>query len=344
LIENNTNWIEQNFNFIYQTSFENNSFLELQKYCTDLITKEPDKVFKSSNYSSISEKILISLIQNDDLQMSEIQIWENVLKWGHAQNPELSSDPASLSKDEFSVLKNTLQHCIPFIRFYNLTSEEISDTVIPYREILPEEVYVDLLKTFLKLHPDSKPIDKSKPRNFHKSKIVDSKIITFQHAELISKWIEKLDITDKANTLYEFKLIIRGSRDGFAPSKFHEICDGQSCTITVIKVKDSNEILGGYNPIEWRSDNKYGNTKDSFIFSFNNGDNIENHILSRVKDETGAIYNAKNYGACFLDDLVMRGYDFYNTSYCKINSYEKQIRNTENHFSIEEFEVFKIIK
>ncbi|RGB25829.1 hypothetical protein C1646_722789, partial [Rhizophagus diaphanus] len=153
----------------------------------------PEKIFNSSNYSSISEKILISLIQNDNLQMCEVQVWEN---------------------DDFNVLKSTLQHCIPFIRFYNLTSKEISDTVIPYREILPEELYVDLLKTFLNLHPESKPINKSKPRNFHKQKNVDSKIITSQHAELISKWIDRLDITDKLNASYEFKLILRGSRDG----------------------------------------------------------------------------------------------------------------------------------
>ncbi|GBC26866.2 carbohydrate-binding module family 13 protein [Rhizophagus irregularis DAOM 181602=DAOM 197198] len=320
VIENNANWIEQNFDFIYQTSIENNSFLELQKYCTDLMSKEPEKIFNSS----ISEKILISLIQNDNLQMSEVQVWENVLKWGHTQNPELSSDPASLSKDDFNVLKNT---------------------VIPYREILPEELYVDLLKTFLNLHPDSKPIDKSKPRNFHKQKNVDSKIITSQHADLISKWIDELDITDNLNTSYKFKLIFRGSRDGFDPNKFHEICDNQSRTVTVIKVKNSNEILGGYNPIDWYDDYYLTkSTKDSFIFSFENVDNIEKHILSRVKNEDGAICYASDCGAYFDNDLVMYGCNFYDDSYCQKSSYEKQIRNTEKKFSVEEFEVFQIKK
>ncbi|PKY28344.1 hypothetical protein RhiirB3_444466 [Rhizophagus irregularis] len=42
LIENKTNWMEENFNFIYQTSFENNSSLELQKFYIDLISKDPD--------------------------------------------------------------------------------------------------------------------------------------------------------------------------------------------------------------------------------------------------------------------------------------------------------------
>src|SRR5436190_2456089 len=133
LIENKANWVEQNFNLIYQTSFGNDSFLELQEYCTNLMTKEPDKIFKSINFSSIPEKLLVSLIQDDNLQMSEIQIWEHVLKWGLAQNPELPSDPTNFSKEDFNSLKNTLQQYIPFIKFYNLTSKEFMDKVLSYK-------------------------------------------------------------------------------------------------------------------------------------------------------------------------------------------------------------------
>jgi hypothetical protein len=43
--------------------------------------------------------------------------------------------------------------------------------------------------------------------------------------------------------------------------------------------------IGGYNPIEWKSDYTWGVTKDSFIFSFKNKESIENHILNRVTDE-----------------------------------------------------------
>ncbi|GET60328.1 carbohydrate-binding module family 13 protein [Rhizophagus irregularis DAOM 181602=DAOM 197198] len=239
--------------------------------------------------------------------MSEVQVWKNVLKWGHAQNPELSSDPASLSKDDFNVLKNTLQHCIPFIRFYNLTSKEISDTVIPYRDILPEELYVDVLRTLLNLHPDSMSIIKSKPR---KSINVDSNIITFKHAELISRWIDKLSITDKLTSSYEFKLILRGTRDGFAPSKFHEICDGKSCTVSIIKSVDS----------------------------------IEKHILSHVKNEQFAVFNLRDCGPLFGeygDDLTIKGLD---KSYSNKRSYKKRIRKIEDRFFAKEYEVFQIMK
>ena len=161
LIENKENWMEQNFGLIYQTSFKKNVFMELQKYCNDLISKEPDKIFKSLNYSSTSENLLVSLIQNDNLQISELQVWEHVLKWGLAKNPELPSDPTNFSKEEFNTLKNSLQQCIPFIKFYNLTSEGFSDKVLPYKKILPKELYKDLLKTYLRLSdPDKRPIDK----------------------------------------------------------------------------------------------------------------------------------------------------------------------------------------
>ncbi len=82
---------------------------------------------------------------------------------------------------------------------------------------------------------------------------------------------------------YEFKLLLRGSQDGFTPKKFHKLCDNISCTVTFIKVKGTEEILGGYNPLMWESSDKWVKTKDSFIFSFKNKDNFKDQILSYVR-------------------------------------------------------------
>jgi hypothetical protein len=286
---------------------------------------------------------LISLIRHDKIRLNEVQVWNYVLEWGIAQNSRLSSDPSNYSNDDFNVLKNTLEKCIPFIKFINLTSREFLNNVFPYRKILPNELYIDLLKLFL--NSNYRPSTK-------KIKFIDSKIITIQHVELISKWIDRLDITDKSKNLYEFKLIHRGSRDGFTPEKFHEICDNKSRTVTVIKVKGSDEILGGYNPIKWESRSairkgEYSKTKDSFIFSFNSKKDIKNHILSRVVNEEYAIDNFLSYGPSFGHyDLRLRGNvsSFDNcVNYCIKESYEKKIRKTEDYFSIEEYEVFQII-
>jgi hypothetical protein len=368
LIKEKTHWFEQNFILIYQTSFENDSFLELQKFCTELLFKQPEKIFNSPDFTSISEKTLISLIQHDTLKMNGIQVWEHVLKWGLAQNPELPSDPANFSKDDFNVLKNTLQQCIPFIKFFSLSSKEFLDKVLPYKKVLPKELHKELLRIFL--NHDYRPgesqtikIISSEGVNSKVEQVeltskvgsisLDSRIITIQHAELISKCIDRLKITDNAKNLYKFKLIFRGSRDGFSPEEFHKFCDNQSHTVVFIKVKNSNEILGGYNPIEWKSDDSFGITKDSFIFSFNNNNICESFILSRIMNERCATFNNSEYGPSFgKKDLTIYGRNYkevvdgylceFKLCFCKKSSYEKQIRKTEYRFSIEEFEIFQI--
>ncbi|GBC27885.2 carbohydrate-binding module family 13 protein [Rhizophagus irregularis DAOM 181602=DAOM 197198] len=171
-------------------------------------------------------------------------------------------------------------------------------------------------------------------------KTVDSKIITSQHAELILKWVNRLEITDKLTSSYEFKLLFRASRDGHTPEKFHDICDNKSRTVTIIKVEDSTEILGGYNPIEWGPNVYYRTTKDSFIFSFTN-DRIENYILSRVVNEKYAIYNGSLYGPSFGESDFMI-WNIFNINYCKKSSYKKSIRKTEKEFNVEECEIFQI--
>jgi hypothetical protein len=380
LINNNTTWMEKNFSVIYQTSFENNSLLELQNYCIDIISKKPDKIFNSLNFSSIPEKILISIIQNDNLKMNEVQVWKHVLKWGLNQNPGLPSDPESFSVDDFSALKSTLQQCIPLIKFDNFSSKEFLDNVFPYREILSEKLFIDLLKLFLdhdhkligqpepeetkeikpetqifeKIETEStnvrnipnimpqmfKEINETKSTNYITTSI-NSSIITPNHAKLISKWINRLN----TNALYEFRLILSGTRNGFKGRIFHEICDNKPRTLTIIRVSGSGEVLGGYNPIAWKTGG-YSATHDSFIFSFKSTFSIQDYILSRVKDHNFAISNHSDRGPSFgVEDLVLRGKSKrYNNSVCKLSSYEKPIRKTNSKFSVDEYEVFQIIE
>ncbi|RHZ60876.1 hypothetical protein Glove_350g83 [Diversispora epigaea] len=52
------------------------------------------------------------------------------------------------------------------------------------------------------------------------------------------------------NNPYEFKLLVRGYRDGFDVKIIYNICDKVFNTIIVLKVKGTEEILEEYNPIE----------------------------------------------------------------------------------------------
>ncbi|RIB27299.1 hypothetical protein C2G38_2062380, partial [Gigaspora rosea] len=80
-----------------------------------------------------------------------------------------------------------------------------------------------------------------------------SSIITLQHAAEISSWIDRCStIYDVTEIPYEFKLLLKGSKDGFTGGIFHRICDNIPGTVIVIKINSTNEILGGYNPLIWK--------------------------------------------------------------------------------------------
>jgi hypothetical protein len=353
LIKNKSEWMGENFEFTQRISSQSNNLVELQQFCADFIAKSPEKIFKSLHFTSLSEKFLISLIKRDDLQMKEIEIWELVLKWGLAQNLTLTPEPNIWSDDDIKMMKNTLQHCLPSIRFFSLSSKEFSQKVHPYKKLLDNQLFEDLLKSYLdsdKIPTDNIPL----PRNIKIDGIIDSKIINLNIVSIISRWIDKVDVNYKFSHLrelylpYKFQLLLRGTRDGFTPKKFHTLCDGKHNTITFIKVKDSEEILGGYNPLKWESSNSWGKTQYSFIFSFKNKDNFNDVIMSIVKDTNCALNYHPQHGPCFGKDLLMytsensADIDFDETFCNKQLCYEKSIRKGVD-FPTEDYEVFQII-
>ncbi|EXX70396.1 uncharacterized protein OCT59_011334 [Rhizophagus irregularis] len=351
LIENKTEWMEQHFEFIHRTSFQSNNFLELQEFCTDFMAKSPEKIFKSFDFTSLPEKSLISLIKRDDLQMKEIEIWEHVLKWGLAQNQTLIPDPDTWTDDDFKMMENTLQSCLPLIRFFSLSSKEFLHKVSPYKKLLNHQLYKDLLNSYM--DPDIEPNDSNipLPRNLKISDDIESNIVNLNIISIISRWTDKVDYNSKYSYLrelylpYKFELLLRGSRDGFTPNIFHELCDDKPNTITFIKVSGTEEILGGYNPSIWESSNSWSRCYYNFIFSFKSKNEIKGPILSCVKNMDNALYYHPNYDPTFGNsDLRLSGLNQFNYNWCKQTNYEKRIRDTEDKFNIEDYEVFQITK
>ncbi|GES93569.1 hypothetical protein GLOIN_2v1882540 [Rhizophagus clarus] len=351
LIENKSEWMKENFEFTQQISLRSNNLVELQQFCADFIAKSPEKIFKTLCFTSISEKFLVSLIKRDDLQMKEIEVWEHVLKWGLAQNSTFNPDPDTWSDDDFETMKNTLQHCLPLVRFFSLSSKEFSHKVRPYKKLLDKQLYEVLLNSYL--DSDREPTeDISLPRSIGTDEIIDSKIVNLNIVSIISRWIDKVDVNCKFSHLrelylpYKFKLLIRGSRDGFTPKKFHQLCDNKHNTVTFIKVKDSKEILGGYNPIIWMNSNSWGKAQNSFIFSFKSKDSFKDSILSIVRNKSNALNYHPENGPSFGRDIMIYTEDSdninFDRTYCNKVCYEKSIREAIV-FSIEDYEVFQII-
>ncbi|RHZ51459.1 hypothetical protein Glove_478g72 [Diversispora epigaea] len=353
LVNNCASWLRLEFARIYQQSQVINLGI-IQDFYNDIIAKYPNTIFETENFHSVTEDSLISILKQDNLQLEESKLWEYVIEWGKAKNPTLPINLDKWTSDNFLTLKETLKGCLPHIRYFSFSKEDTVEKIYPYHQLLEPQLFLDIN---VKLITPSKPISSIvlPPRKILNTTLstritpipLSSNIITNEHALEISSWIDKKEIPYIENNPYEFKLLVRGSRDGFDVKTIYDICDKVSKLIIILKVEGTGEILGGYNPIGWENDlDQWKKTKDSFIFSLKTA-NIEDPILSRVSNSSCAIYNYANCTNQLGFSLALSLIGNLKTEkkcYCmSTTGYPKQIRSDDSLFSVEEYEVFKIL-
>jgi hypothetical protein len=243
------------------------------------------------------------------------------------------------SFNEYETLKKTLARFIQHVRFFNMTPQEYYSKVRPLGKILPKELEEDLNLYYIA--PNCKLATKVlPPRQFQNN--FGSYIITTNHFNLISYWIDggQEVLSNPLNNIqYEFNLLLRGSRDEFGHKDFHSKCNNKGANIVVIKLKNSDKIIGGYNPIKWSRSGQFLKSDKSFIFSFYlDISNSSTIILSRIKNDDGAISdcNSSNEGFGEGDLYIFR-------QSCKLTDYSVKIHNSET-FETDDYEVFQVIK
>lgn len=67
----------------------------------------------------------------------------------------------------------------------------------------------------------------------------------------------------------KWRLLYRGSRDGFRATDFHAKCDGKANTLTVVKDTKKN-IFGGFTCAQWDQSSRFKVDTNAFIFSLVN--------------------------------------------------------------------------
>src|SRR5205807_482143 len=94
-------------------------------------------------------QVLELLLKREDLEMKAIEVWKNLIRWAHAQQPTVNKDPYEWTRDELTLMERTLLRFIPLIKFHDISSEEYHDTVIPYDDLLPKRLRSEILKQHL---------------------------------------------------------------------------------------------------------------------------------------------------------------------------------------------------
>ena len=130
-----------------------------------------------------------------------------------------------------------------------------------------------------------------------------------QYQNVMMSWLHEDGI------ISDWKLIYRGTRNGFAASSFHAFCDNKGPTITLIKsVGDC--IFGGYSDVSWTSRGAYIQSTDAFLFAFVSSGLGTTPFRGRVFQNAGnAMYDNSGYGPTFGG-----GFDLYIASDSNSNS------------------------
>lgn len=141
-------------------------------------------------------------------------------------------------------------------------------------------------------------------------------------------------------------LLYQGSRDGMNSSAFHQKCDHQAPTVTVVK-STQNHIFGGFANIPWHSNKSEWQYSDkAFLFILDKGRNEKFSKLSIInQDHDYALCNLPDSGPAFGQghDLVLfyknktKGYE------CQNNTYQNFQNTIGNSGDVKEVEVFKVI-
>ncbi|GBC19325.1 BTB/POZ protein [Rhizophagus irregularis DAOM 181602=DAOM 197198] len=334
LIEHKTEFLQQNPTGILETVYQHETFTDLWNFCLEKICEEPKILFSSDKFINLKAPLLELLLKRDDLNMDEIEIWENLLKWCFAQQ-NMKNDPTKWSKEDIIRVERELYRFIPLIRFYDIEPTDFFYKVYCCKDVLPQDLIHNLLEFYIVV-PNMKFKTNLPPsRNrYH----LDSTLIESKHVPIFASWIERKDSShyNMKNIPYDFKLLYRSNRDGTDTKTFHKNCDNKGATIWVAKIKNSTQIIGGYNPLDWNG-NGWKTTGDSFIFNFTDGKNISTSKVSYVNYREYAVFCHDTYGPT-MGNL-----------HCHQNKWSNSDGNYPNigipeNFIVENYEVFQIIK
>src|SRR6266511_1668855 len=139
-------WIQQNLIYVYKVSATHQSFTILQNF----FDKNPKLFLQSDDLASVEKPLLKCVIDRDDLEMNEIDIFGSLIQWGIGQHEGLEKkDLLEWRKEDYKKLKTDLEDVMTSIRFNEISAKDFYEKVKPYRKVINKDLYEELLKYYI---------------------------------------------------------------------------------------------------------------------------------------------------------------------------------------------------
>ncbi|CAF0860449.1 unnamed protein product [Didymodactylos carnosus] len=229
----------------------------------DIETKEWKETKKKLSAASILGKVTLN-VGGDKFQTTE----ETLTKENDTFFTALFSQQWQLEKDEEgSIFIDRDGKLFAYILRYFRTGELELDDRSLRRDLITEAKFYSL-KGLLGILTEARQDIMAKNQKDKIMELSQSQKL-FDSYILMSNQQLKLD-EFCGSSGRRWKLLFRGTRDGFTAKHFHRLCDRQKPTITVIQSKPQQWIFGGYTSIPWTSERSDKVDPHAFLFTLEN--------------------------------------------------------------------------
>ena len=109
-----------------EITYQHESFKRLKDHCLEIISEDPGILFSSQKFPLLEKPIITMILQRDDLNMDEIDIWDSLLRWLFVHYLKISKDDSTWSSEDLLNVKQTIQEYILLIRFYDISKKDFS--------------------------------------------------------------------------------------------------------------------------------------------------------------------------------------------------------------------------
>ncbi|CAJ0849047.1 5330_t:CDS:2, partial [Entrophospora sp. SA101] len=175
----------------------------------------------------LQDFILGSILEQDNLQIRELKVWNGLISWGFQQLKNKNSPPSPSSLPPSSKL-DFLDHDIN----YNENSNDLDLNISNDNNSgIGDRRYEFEFKLLLRGSENG-----FTPKVFHD--LCDNKGPNVNSNDL------DLNISNDNNSgigdrryEFEFKLLLRGSENGFTPKVFHDLCDNKGPNVVILKIR-----------------------------------------------------------------------------------------------------------
>src|SRR6266496_3632462 len=100
LIKNHQQFLRNDTVEILQMIYYRKTLINIQECCLETICFKPKILFNTVNFTNLPAPLLEIILKRDILCINEIEVWENLIKWGLAQKKSLNENVSKWYQEE----------------------------------------------------------------------------------------------------------------------------------------------------------------------------------------------------------------------------------------------------